>query len=121
MYITHTGLSENGTFATQAQTPAALSGTSDINFFNAQLGNTGQAGNGVASSTATNLFTVSAPESMAASKRVKRGMRDTMLNKQSKEAHALPESLAAANLGVVLQVKVAGLLVKGVDKISTMG
>lgn len=121
MYITHTGLSENGPFATPVSTPGTLNGTSDINFFNAQLSTTGQAGNGIASSMATNLFTVGAPESAAASKRVKRGMRDTMLNKQSKEAHALPESLAAANLGVVLQVKVASLLVKGVDKISTMG
>ena len=121
MYITHAGFPEHGTIATQAQMPGATSGTSDINFFNAQLTPTGQSANGVASSPANHLFTVGAPESSAASMRVKRGMRDTMLKKQTKEAHALPESLAAANLGVVLQVKVAGLLVKGVDKISTMG
>lgn len=120
MYITHTGLAENGAIATQAQAPAANNGTSDINFFNAQLNPSGQQVNGVAPSMATNLFNVGATES-AAARRVKRGMRDTMLNKQTKEAHALPESLAAANLDVVARVKMLGLLVKGVDKIATMG
>lgn len=121
MNIINTGFSENGPLATQAQTPAAMNGTSDINFFNAQLSPTGQSGNGAAPSMTSNLFAVGSTESTATSKRLKRGIRDTMLNKQTKEVHALPESLANANLSVVLQVKVAGLLVKGIDKISTMG
>ena len=121
MYITHTGLAETTTVATQAQSPAAYSGTSDINFFNAQMNPSSHSGNGVAPPVATNLFNVSASESAGAAKRVKRGMRDTLLNKQTKEAHALPESLAAANLEVVARVKMLGLLVKGVDKIATLG
>lgn len=121
MYINNTALSENDTFTPQPLMPAAVGGTSDINFFNAQLSTTGQTGNGVASAKATALFSLDAPESIAANKRAKRGMRDTLLNKQTKEAHALPESLANANLDVVARVKVVGLLAKGVDKISTMG
>lgn len=121
MYITHTGLAENGTIATQAQSPAANNGTSDINFFNAQMNPIGQSVSAVQPSMASNLFNMGAPESGAAAKRVKRGLRDTLLNKQTKEAHALPESLAAANLDVVARVKMLGLLVKGVDKIATMG
>ena len=121
MYITHMGLAQNGSHFTQAETPDALNGTSDINFFNAQLSANPQPASGVATSMATNLFSIGAPESAAASKRVQRGIRDTLSNKQTKQAHALPEALAAANLGVVAQVKVVGLLVKGVDKIATMG
>ncbi|TFY94975.1 hypothetical protein DYL61_06005 [Pseudomonas nabeulensis] len=121
MYITHTGLPGNGPHSTQAETPDALNGASDINFFNAQLSASRQPLSEGATSTAANLFSLSATESTAAAKRVQRGIRDTLSNKQTKEAHALPEALAAANLGVVAQVKVVGLLVKGVDKIATMG
>ncbi|TFY86942.1 hypothetical protein DYL59_20505 [Pseudomonas kairouanensis] len=117
MYINSTELSENDTSTTQSHTPAALDETSDISFFNAQLSTTGQTGNGVASG----LFAAHAPESTAASKRIKRGTRDTMLNKKTKEAHALPELMATANLDVVARVKMLGLLVKSVDKVATMG
>ncbi|PRA26363.1 hypothetical protein [Pseudomonas poae] len=121
MYITHTGLPDNGPHSTQAETPDALNGTSDINFFNAQLSATRQPVSGVATTLSANLFSLGVPESTAAAKRVQRGIRDTLSNKQTKQAHALPEALAAANLGVVAQVKVVGLLVKGIDKIATMG
>ncbi|MCF5721591.1 hypothetical protein [Pseudomonas syringae] len=121
MYINNAGFSESVPLASQAQTPADINGTSDINFFNAHMNPTSQSANKIAPSMTTNQFNVGALESTAVAKRVKRGMRDTLLSKQTKEAHALPESLAAANLDVVARVKMLGLLVKGVDKIATMG
>lgn len=121
MYTTNAGQPAIGPMSTQVEAPTAFNGSSDINFFNAQMQSTGLPDKGVASSMAGNLLNAGVPESAAVSRRVKRGMRDMMLNKQTKEAHALPESLAAANLDVVARVKTLGLLVKGVDKIATMG
>lgn len=121
MYISNAGFPETGSIASQGETPAAINGASDVNFFNAQLNPIGQHGKPPQPSTTANPLAIGAPDATVAYKRVKRGMRDTLLNKQTKDAHALPEALAAANLDVVARVKVLGSLVKGVDKISTMG
>jgi hypothetical protein len=121
MYLTNEELQASGSISSQVESPAAFIGTSDVNFFNAQMNPTWQPDRAIGASAPGNLFIVGFPDSAAAAKRIKRGVRDTMLNKQTKEAHALPESLAAANLDVVARVKILGLLVKGVDKIATMG
>ncbi|MBC2409468.1 hypothetical protein HF257_25975 [Pseudomonas sp. WS 5106] len=121
MNITNEGLPTSESSFTQAESSVAVNGTSDINFFSAQLNPTGQPNKEIRPAVSGNLFNIGAPESAAADKRVKRGVRDMMLNKRTQEAHALPESLAAANLNVVTRVKLLSLLVKGVDKIATMG
>jgi hypothetical protein len=121
MYLTHAGLQASGSISSQAESPAAFNGTSDVNFFNAQMSPTGQPDRRIGASAPGNLFNVGASDSVAPAKRVKRGMRDTMLDKQTKEAHALPEALGDAYADKIVRIKICGLIVKGVDKTLTMG
>lgn len=118
MYISDADHLENSSIGTQAESPAVFNKTSDINFFNAHLNLTAQPSRKIGPAMPSTLFNLGASESTA--RRVKRGMRDRLRNKQTKEAHALPESLAVANFEVVSQVKVLGMLVKGLDKVSNM-
>lgn len=119
MYINNADRLEREPSGTQAESSSAFNDTSDINFFNAQMSISTGPNKSISPSMPSNLLNLSIPESAAG--RVKRGMRDRLQNKQTKEAHALPQSLALANLEVVGRVKMLGMLVKGVDKIATMG
>ncbi len=119
MYIYNADRLAPESSGTRADSPAAFNETSDINFFNAQLNLTAEPAKRVSPAAPSNLLNLSIPESAAG--RVKRGMRDRLQDKQTKDAHALPQSLALANLEVVGRVKMLGMLVKGVDKIATMG
>ena len=64
------------------------------------------------------LFNPSTPKSALG--RAKRGVNDRIQNKETKEAHALPHSLGLANFELVLPIKVIGMGVKCVDKISSL-
>lgn len=102
----------------QAESPAAFNETSDVNFFNAQLAPNAGDDKRIAPSMPDNLFNLSASESPF--RRLKRGVDDRLRGKQTEDSMALPHSLALANFEVVSRVKVLGVLVKGIDKISNM-
>ncbi|KMT55275.1 hypothetical protein [Pseudomonas fildesensis] len=121
MYINHAGLPGNRGITPQAETPAASNGTSDVNFFNAQLSHTDQSGKGTPPAMAADLFSLGASESTTLSRRVSKGFRDESLNKKTKAAHEFTQSLSEAHLNLTARVKVLSSLVKGVDKVATMG
>lgn len=43
------------------------------------------------------------------------------LNKKTKDAHEFAQSLSESHVNVVAGVKVLGAIVKGVDKVASMG
>ncbi|OIN48842.1 hypothetical protein BLL37_26235 [Pseudomonas azotoformans] len=118
MYIDDAERVKIGSRGVLAESPAAFDEIADMNFFNAQLDHSAELFKSTPPVIPVSLFNLSASESSF--KRVKKGMDDTLRNKQTKESYALPQSLALANFEVVSRVKVLGMLVKGVDKISNL-
>lgn len=114
MYIYNADRLARESSGTRADSPAAFNETSDINFFNAQLNPTAESNK----STGPLLPDLSTPNSALG--RAKRGVSDRLQNKETKEAHALPHSLGLANFELVLPIKVIGMGVKCVDKISSL-
>jgi len=121
MYTNNAGGPGNGNTITQAETPAALDGTSDSNFFTAQLNPSERPGKGTAPTGMGLPLTLGPAESATLSKRVSKGFRDMSLNKKTKDAHEFAQSLSESHVNVVAGVKVLGAIVKGVDKVASMG
>ena len=121
MYITDAGLPENANITPQADAPAGINRTSDINFFNAQLSHTAQPGKGIPPTMASPSSSWDATESATLSRRVSKGFRDASLSKQTKDANEFPQSLLEAHIDVMSRIKVIGAFAKGVDKTSSMG
>ncbi|PQZ86622.1 MULTISPECIES: hypothetical protein [Pseudomonas] len=119
MYITHAELLKKRSNAEDVESPAAFNDTTDSNFFSAQLNLTAENYKKTSPSTADNSFNLGVPESSF--RRVRRGIDDRLRNKSTKESNALPQTLALANFEVVSRVKVLGMLVKGIDKVSNLG
>ncbi|NWB53563.1 hypothetical protein [Pseudomonas sp. F8002] len=118
MYINDAERVQKRSWDVPAESPTAFNGTSDMNFFNAQLDHSAAHYKRISPSMPDNLFNLNAPKSSF--ERVKKGMDDMLRNKQTEASHALPQSLALANFEVVAPVKVCGMLVKGLDKISNL-
>ncbi len=121
MYITDAEIPVNRNITPQADAPAGINRTSDINFFNAQLSQTDHPAKGSAPAIASPSSSWDSTESASLSRRVSKGFRDASLSKRTKDANEFPQSLAEAHMDVMSRVKVIGALAKGVDKISSMG
>lgn len=102
----------------QAEPLAVFNDTSDMNFFNAQLDLSAAPYKRIAPSSPDNLFNFSPSEEPFV--RLKRGVNDTLRNKHTEASYALPQALGEANFAVVSKIKMLGLAVKSLDKISNM-
>ncbi|MFL1500657.1 hypothetical protein ACI77J_08975 [Pseudomonas sp. O64] len=121
MYITNKGFAVNENITPQAEMPAAINRTSDINFFNAQVSQTEHSGKGIVPAMASPSFSWGSTESATLSRRVSKAFRDASQNKKTTEANEFPQLLAEAHIELTSRVKVISALAKGIDKISSMG